>query len=206
MNLEIWRDIEGYEGIYQVSNLGNVRTLKWYGGTQVKSIAQTDNGTGYKKVALSKQGKQKQLLVHRLVAMAFIPNPNNYEFVNHKDEDKTNNVVDNLEWCTKSYNSIYYLNYKPERKKEYANRFKKNPSPMTQRIPKTHKYRVNQYSKDGEFIATYDSPVDASIKTGIKSTKIIDACKRNLEKHKHNNHTWKNYKSQADGYIFEKTE
>lgn len=203
MDFEIWKDIEGYEGLYQVSNKGNVRTLKWYGGTQIKPITPTDNGTGYKKVGLSKQGKQKQFLVHRLVAMAFIPNPNNYEFVNHKDENKTNNVVENLEWCTKSYNSIYYLNYKPERKKEYADRFKKNPSPMTQRIPKTHIYKVNQYTKDGEFIATYDSPTEASIKTGISNSQIIGAINRNLRTDKQRQ---KNYRSKAHGFIFERVD
>ena len=92
---EEWRDIEGFEGLYQVSNLGNVRTLHWYGGNQIKLLTPNDNGTGYFKVVLQHQGKHKQPLVHRLVAQAFIPNPNGYDFVNHKDENKKNNNVNN---------------------------------------------------------------------------------------------------------------
>ncbi len=103
---EIWKDIEGYEGLYQVSNLGDVRSLKYAGGNKVKILKQ-GNVNGYKRVSLHKNNKQKNYFVHRLVAMTFIPNPNNLPLVNHKDENKTNNSVDNLEWCTQKYNINY---------------------------------------------------------------------------------------------------
>ena len=203
---EEWRDIKGYEGLYQVSNLGNVRSLHWYGGDTIKNRALVNHTTGYLMVSLSNKKKCKPFLVHRLVAEAFIPNPNNYGFVNHKDENKQNNCVDNLEWCTKSYNAIYYLNFDPSRKQEYADRFKKNPSPMTQRIPRTNLYRVNQYDKDGNYIATYDNPTDASIKTGIKSSYIVWAVERNLRTNSEEKQRRKGYRSKAGGYIFEKAE
>lgn len=206
MTEEIWKDIEGFEGLYQVSNKGNVKSLHWYGGNQVRLLALIDDHKGYRKVTLANNGHQRMYLVHRLVAKAFIPNPNNYDFVNHRDENKSNNCVENLEWCTKSYNATYYLNFDPNRKQEYADRLKKNPSPMTQRTPRTHLYRVNQYDKDGNYIATYDNPTDASIKTGIRHNYIVEAVNRNLRTNSEKKQRRKGYRSKAGGYIFEKAE
>lgn len=111
---EIWKDIKGYKGYYQVSNLGRVKSLDRYsidrrGGKHfLKGIILTPYlCKGYLRICLHVNGKQKQLAVHRLVAEAFIPNPNNYPQINHKDENKTNNTVDNLEWCTAKYNNNY---------------------------------------------------------------------------------------------------
>ena len=103
---EEWRDIKGYEGKYQVSNLGRVKSLN-YNKTGVEGYIAAENSRGYLRVGLSKKGKRKMFSVHRLVAETFIPNPNNYSQVNHKDENKQNNKVDNLEWCTPKYNSNY---------------------------------------------------------------------------------------------------
>lgn len=96
---EIWKDIEGYEGIYQVSNLGRVKRVTT--GRILKSYK--DRG-GYLRVDLCKSGKRKNHKIHRLVAQAFIPNPDNKLQVNHIDENKTNNSVDNLEWVTAKEN------------------------------------------------------------------------------------------------------
>ena len=107
--MEIWRDIEGYEELYQVSNLGRVRSLNYNRTGKVRNMKLGTYPNGYKMVDLKKDKKRKAHLVHRLVAKAFIPNPNPdqlYE-VNHKDEDKTNNAVENLEWCTHMYNQMY---------------------------------------------------------------------------------------------------
>ena len=104
--MEIWKDIEGYEGLYQVSNYGNVRSLNYAKAGKVKELKQ-GNWRGYKNVDLWKNGKGKSFKVHRLVAQAFIENPNEYLCVNHKDENKQNNHVSNLEWCTHKYNSNY---------------------------------------------------------------------------------------------------
>ena len=125
---EIWKDIEGYEGLYQISNLGRVKSL---GNTHYKTtriLVVYKNKNGYCGINLCKKGKVTKYRIHRLVATAFIPNPNNYPEVNHKDENKSNNRVDNLEWCTHHYNSIY--NELPKRigkiiqKTKYCNNIK----------------------------------------------------------------------------------
>lgn len=103
---EIWRDIEGYEGLYQVSNLGNVKSLN-YNRTGKERILKATKDNGYLSVCLYKDGIKKSYKVHRIIALAFLPNPDNLPQVNHKDEDKTNNRVDNLEWCNSKYNNNY---------------------------------------------------------------------------------------------------
>ena len=113
---EIWKDIEGYEGLYQVSNKGRVKSLKrkicsnsnnHKYNTLSEKLLKLSGGGKYIQVILCKDGKTSAKLVHRLVAQAFIPNPNNLPCVNHKDENKKNNDVRNLEWCTYKYNNEY---------------------------------------------------------------------------------------------------
>jgi len=111
---EIWKDIKGYEGIYQISNLGKVKSLKRY--KKNKSKLQlvnekilsnyTNSKNGYVYVYLCKDGNYKNVRLHKLVAQTFIENPMNYKYINHINGDKTNNNVNNLEWCTQSYNVI----------------------------------------------------------------------------------------------------
>ena len=98
---EIWKNIKGYEGLYEVSNLGNVKSLR------KNKIMKFSKCGDYHLILLCNNGKMKGELVHRLVAKAFIPNPNNYETVNHIDENKKNNSVDNLEWLSNKDNVIY---------------------------------------------------------------------------------------------------
>ena len=112
---EIWREIRGYGGMYQVSSHGRVRSLdrvverKGRGTLFIKGriLTQSDDTHGYMKVNLTKHDKKRTFKVHRLVAIHFLDNPNNLPCVNHKDENKLNNNVDNLEWCTKAYNNSY---------------------------------------------------------------------------------------------------
>lgn len=111
---EIWKPIKGYEDRYEVSNYGSVKSISKfvknrYSGfmTKEKLLKPLVLTKGYLGVCLYKDKKATTLKIHRLVAEAFIPNPNNYPCVNHKDEDKTNNFVGNLEWCTVSYNNSY---------------------------------------------------------------------------------------------------
>ena len=101
IEIEEFRDIPGYEGLYEVSNLGRVRR-------NGKILKPYDND-GYLRVDLFKNGIVRKFLIHRLVAQAFIPNPKNLPQINHKDEDKTNNTVENLEWCDNKYNINYSL-------------------------------------------------------------------------------------------------
>lgn len=108
---EIWRDIKGYEGKYQVSNLGRVKSLERTDNNnhkvkekELKIISDKDQ---YSIINLYQNGKNKTCRIHRLVASAFIPNPNNYPVINHKDENRTNNRIDNLEWCTSKHNNNY---------------------------------------------------------------------------------------------------
>lgn len=112
---EEWRDVVGYEGYYEVSNLGRIRskerTIIYNNGKKVhrKSIMKnpTISGSPYPRVGLQVNGKLVMKMVHRLVAEAFVPNPDNLPIVNHKDEDKTNFQASNLEWCDNSYNVSY---------------------------------------------------------------------------------------------------
>lgn len=105
---EIWRDIEGYENLYQVSNLGRVKSLgNGICNSKEKILKAIKHNCGYLSICLYKYGKSKKYFVHRLVAHAFIPNPYNLPQVNHISEDKTNNRVDNLEWCDCKYNINY---------------------------------------------------------------------------------------------------
>lgn len=113
---EIWKDIPGYEGLYQISNLGNIYIIK-----RKKKKIKTINKDGYYYVNLSKNNHKTSYLVHRLVAETFL-NKKKYKYakndnidekllvVNHKDENKLNNCIDNLEWCTNKYNVIYSKN------------------------------------------------------------------------------------------------
>jgi hypothetical protein len=99
--LEIWKDIDGYKGYYQISSFGHVKNI--ITGNILKP---SKSKSGYLHITLCYK-KKKDLLIHRLVALAFIPNPNKYRYVNHKDENKENNNVNNLEWCTVAYNNSY---------------------------------------------------------------------------------------------------
>lgn len=103
---EVWKDIEGYEGLYQISNLGNVKGIKRKGssGCKLRPALRKD---GYMQVSLRKEGKDSSYLVHRLVAIAFLPMTNEKNQVNHKDGNRTNNILENLEWCTPQENTLH---------------------------------------------------------------------------------------------------
>ena len=180
---EIWRDVKGYEGLYQVSNLGRIKSLERFIKTRKNKNGMngyihkqesiripTKDYKGYLRLNLCKEGKQKPFKVHRLVAQAFIPNPNNLPQVNHKDENKENNCITNLEWCTNEYNHNYGT-----RNKRVAEKQKGRKIPFEQI---KNKIAVLQINKDtNEVIRKYDSIKEAQICCGVKTHySHIGAC------------------------------
>lgn len=119
------KDVRGYEGLYIIDSLGNVVSLPKQQGlhfvNQYKILGTKINRLGYKEVALTKEGKTKTILLHRLIAIHFIDNPNNYPCVNHKNGIKTDNRLENLEWCTRSYNTRHAYIYNLGGFREFAN-------------------------------------------------------------------------------------
>jgi hypothetical protein len=115
VRMELWKDIPNYEGIYQVSNQGNIRSLLFRNNIVVKEkiriLKPTDNGNGYLIVGLKASGKRKNYYVHRLVAAMFCKKVDNCNYVNHKDRNKYNNNAENLEWCTQKQNVQYSAHY-----------------------------------------------------------------------------------------------
>lgn len=160
---EKWKDISGYERLYEVSNLGRVRSKdRIVFGGRINRLAPgcelnpRRNSCGYLRVQLCKYGIKKWFFVHRLVAEAFVSNPEDLPQVNHRDEDKKNNRADNLEWVTASDNCRY--GNKPD---------------ATRRA---HSIPVEQYSLNGELIASYTSTADAAAKNGLHQTHICSVC------------------------------
>lgn len=153
---EIWKDIERYKGVYKISNLGRVYSV------QRKKIKNTfiDKG-GYVRVQLYYNYTQKGFLVHRLVAKAFIPNPNNYPQVNHKDENKLNNCVNNLEWCTNKYNCNFGT--KPEKCRENSLKLQMN------------KRQVIIYDLENHYIDTCRSMMDVARKLNCSYENVQSA-------------------------------
>lgn len=167
LKIETWRDIEGYEGLYEVSNLGNVRSLNYLrtGKTKILKVRKYKNG--YLYVDLCKNGKPKNFMIHRLVANAFISNPQNLPQVNHKDENKENNHVSNLEWCTCAYN----LNY----------------GTHNQRIAEKNSKPVISTDKNGNE-EYFPSIMEAERRYGFKNQHICDCLKGRQKTHK--GRTW----------------
>lgn len=180
-NVEIWKDIPGYEGLYQVSNLGRVRSLDRLtpmpNGKLRRECGrvmyQSTTRCGYYVIGLSKGDKRKYFSVHRLVAMAFIHNPDNLRCVNHKDENKMNNHLDNLEWCSSSYNN------------QYGSRL--------ERVSKAIGRKVVQLDEHGNVIGVFNSIKEAYRKTGINSSSINAVCSGFRNRHTAGGYKWKYY-------------
>ena len=113
--IEEWRPVKNFEGLYEVSNLGNVRSLNWRNTGTTRNLKPRLNNKGYYDVLLSRRGHQYRSTVHRLVARAFIPCENESMTVNHKDENTKNNRVDNLEWCSLKQNITKYQDNNPDK-------------------------------------------------------------------------------------------
>lgn len=159
---EIWKEIEGYEGRYEISSFGRIRSYlqnKTSGRIRIGNLTKK----GYLSVLLyDENGNSKWCPVHRLVASAFIGNPSNLPQVNHKDEDKTNNRVDNLEWCTNEYN----VNYGTRNLR----------AAEQNKCCETTSRKVCSVDKDGN-IAVYDSIGEAERQTGCSHSNIVRTLK-----------------------------
>lgn len=154
--MEIWKDIEGYEGLYQVSNEGMVKSLR------NNKILKPSNLEKYPIVIFSVDGKRFGKHVHRLVAEAFIPNPQNLPCVNHKDENKTNNKVENLEWCDHYYNN------------HFGTKYERQAATQTNRVDCSK--TLYQYDLNVVLINIYPSVHEAVRHLGIKKQGILSVC------------------------------
>ena len=176
---EIWKDIKGYEGKYKVSNLGNVYSYL----TNKKLKPGIDKG--YLKVNLRKDGKTKQFTVHRLVAQAFLTNDNDYPCVNHKDENPSNNNVDNLEWCTYEYNNNYgTIKERISKTHKGKNAGEKHPMYGKHHTEKSKEKMIQKLNKPVICITTgqvFDSIKEASLKTDTNYTSISECCRGNRQ-------------------------
>lgn len=168
MEQEIWKDIPGYEGLYQASNFGRIKRLKGVVAIKNSHLKQRTvperictlfpQPNDYLAVCISKEGIKIRALVHRLVAMAFIPNPDNLPQVNHKDEDKTNNHIDNLEWASAKQN----INF----------------GTRTQRMIISQGKKINCYSKERKLVGVFDAISIAISKLSLpnRATPNITKC------------------------------
>lgn len=149
---EEWKDVVDYEGKYQVSNYGNVRSLNYNKTGKTKLLKPTKNTGGYLRVSLRKDRERKIKLVHRLVAEAFVPNPHGYSEINHKSECPMLNFACVLEWCSSSYN--------------------KNFGTRNQRVSDSQSIAIDQFDKNGQFIKHWKSATEAGRQLGISNGNI----------------------------------
>lgn len=165
---EIWKDIKGYEGYYQVSNLGRIRSIDRYiynpgcfgfpyQNIKGRIIKPYDQGSGHLQIILSKEHKCKNYYVHRLVMEAFTENPDNFPCINHKDENGYNNELSNLEWC----DHIYNINY----------------GTCIQRRAENHWKRIDQYDINMNYIQSFNSITEASESTMTDRSSITKCAK-----------------------------
>lgn len=153
---EEWKEIEGYEGLYFVSNLGRVKRAV---NGEENFLTTTKMQTGYRKVSLTMNGRTRNCTVHRLVAKAFVEGYQDGYTVNHIDENKDNNKAENLEWCSNRENTLKYCeNHKHQNK------------------PYKYFKRVVQFDKDGNMIRVWNSLSEIEKLTGKKQSSILRCC------------------------------
>lgn len=170
---EIWKPKKDYEGLYEVSNFGRVKSLNYRNTGRTELLNLFKDIGGYLKVGLNKNGKKKIFFVHRLVAETFIPNPNNLPFINHIDENKKNNSVDNLEWCTREYNNNYGT---------------RNERSAKARINGKCSKKVLQFTLDGILVKEWPSSKEVG-RNGYDGSNIRKCCRG--ERNSAHGYIWK---------------
>jgi len=168
--LEKIKDIKNFEGLYQITDHGNVISLNYRGNGKAKYLKPSKCGSGYPYVVLYKNHKPKNCHIHKLVAEAFLPNPNNLYEINHKDEIKTNNYVGNLEWCTHEYNYHY--------------------GTRIERVAQSLSIPILQYTIDGKLVKEWKSINEAG-RNGFICTNIVKCCKGKYGHKTHKGYIWK---------------
>lgn len=188
---EEWRPIKGYEGMYEVSNLGRVKRLplgkQWpYRQTHNNIRKPKLTRRGYLSVNLSKNNIVKEHLIHRLVAEAFIPNADNLPIINHKDCNPQNNNVDNLEWCSYSYNNTY-MNCAQARA---LSRKEHDPENAVWKRNARLLYKaVLRFDRNGKFLGRYESLTSAARESNESQTSICNCCRGKINNTR--NSIWK---------------
>ncbi|MGN8688791.1 NUMOD4 domain-containing protein [Atopobiaceae bacterium HCP3S3_F7] len=165
---ESWKPITNFEGKYEVSNLGNVRSLKYRNSSAIKLLVLTTNADGRKYVDLYQNGNRTRKQVHTLVAIEFVPNPDSLKEINHIDENPLNNRADNLEWCTRKYN----VNYG-------SRNIRHSKAMKNGKLSKA----VEAYSCEGNLVYTFPSASEAG-RNGFHASHVSACCRGELKSHK----------------------
>ena len=171
---EVWKPVRNYEGLYEVSNMGRVKSLNYNKTGKERIMKLNKDKDGYLLVNLHKNAKMECCKVHRLVATAFLDNSNNLPEVNHKDENKLNNCVDNLEWCSRSYNMTYNGRAKKVGKKL---RGRKQTEEHNKKRAEKRKKPIFSINKESGLIIWWKSAKEAGKILGIDSSSITKCCK-----------------------------
>lgn len=169
--IEVWKDIKNYENLYQISNLGNIKNIKK--NKLIKPFI--SKSTKYLQIDLCKYGIKKRYSIHSLVCNAFISNPNNYKYINHKDENKLNNNANNLEWCTQKYNCNYgSRNQKIGEKSRQRKHTKEAKEKISNALSKT----ILQYGKDNNFVKEWKNAYEVKRELNISNSSINECCNK----------------------------
>jgi hypothetical protein len=193
---EVWKPIIGYENFYEISNTGKVRSLNYLGHHITKTLKVSLDSKGYYHLNLYKNGKSKTVLLHRLIAQAFIPNRENKPHIDHINTIRTDNRIENLRWCTRIENQNNPITRAKQRNSSFTSILKINASKINLSKSNNRSKIINQYSLNKEYIKSYPSLKIASKENNIPMSSICCCC-RGIMKHA-GNYIWSYSNSPQD--------